>query len=374
MQLFTDFWNYGAVFLIVLTVVVFVHEFGHFIIALWAGVKIEVFSIGFGPELFGFTTKSGTRWKFSLFMLGGYVKMLGENGMSDLTIPTPEEKAHSFFYKKVYQRAAIVVAGPLSNLVFGIVVLTGLLMSYGGHHVTPAIGHVQENSAAHHAGLLDGDIVHEANGEKINDFQDLQSIVRLNVGEPLLLVIERSGMIQKIIAHPTITETKDIFGNLQKVPMLGIIADSNNIEIIHYNPMQAVLVATKETYKMISSTLVVIGQMLTGQRESNELGGPLRIAKGIGQAAKHGVMSTIHYMILLSINLGLINLFPIPLLDGGHLLFYGVESLLGKPLGSTIQKYGFCIGMTMLVGLMLLAMRNDLIELRVWEFIKNLIF
>jgi regulator of sigma E protease len=377
MQLLIGFWDYVVIFLVILTVVVFVHELGHFLIARWNGVRVEVFSIGFGPELFGYTAKSGTRWKFSLLPLGGYVKMFGDADAAstpDLaTYLAPEEQAYAFRYKKVYQRAAIVAAGPLSNFVFGIVVLAGMFMIYGQPRTAPVIGQVQADSAAADAGLQTGDRVREANGQKVDRFQDLQRIVRLTVGEPVLLVVERAGGTLEVTARPRVTEVKDVFGNVHKTPVLGIVADANSTEVVHYAPLQALWAATQETEDMVSSTLIGLGQMVSGQRETDELGGPLRIAKGAGQAAQLGVGSVVFYTILLSINLGLINLFPVPLLDGGHLLFYGIEALKGRPLGPRAQEYGFRVGLILVFALMLFATRNDLVDLRVWEFIKGLV-
>jgi regulator of sigma E protease len=377
MHLLTGLWDYVVIFLVILTAVVFVHELGHFLVARWCGVRVEVFSIGFGPELFGYTAKSGTRWKFSLLPLGGYVKMFGDADAAstpDLsTYLAPEEQGYAFRYKKVYQRAAIVVAGPLSNFIFGIIVLAGMFMIYGQPRTAPVIGQVQAESAAFVAGLQSGDRVREANGQKVDRFQDLQRIIRLTVGEPVTLVIERAGESLQVVARPRVTEVKDVFGNVHKTPVLGIVADANSTEVVHYNPVQALWAATQETEEMVSSTLIGLGQMVSGQRGSDELGGPLRIAKGAGQAAQLGVGSVVFYTILLSINLGLINLFPVPLLDGGHLLFYCVEALQGRPLGPRAQEYGFRIGLILVFALMLFATRNDLVDLRVWEFIKGLV-
>jgi regulator of sigma E protease len=377
MHLLTGFWDYVVIFLLILTVVVFVHELGHFLVARWNGVRVEVFSIGFGPELFGFTAKSGTRWKFGVLPLGGYVKMFGDADAASTPdhamVLTPEEQAYAFRCKKVHQRAAIVAAGPISNFVFGIVVLAGMFMIYGQPRTAPVIGQVQEESAAAEAGLLTGDRIKQANGQAVNRFQDLQRIVRLTVGEPVTLLIEREGKTRQVIARPRITEVKDVFGNAHKTPVLGIVADPNSTEIVHYAPVQALWAAAEETGEMVSSTLIGLGQMVSGQRESDELGGPLRIAKGAGQAAQLGIGSVVFYTILLSINLGLINLFPVPLLDGGHLLFYGIEALQGRPLGLRAQEYGFRIGLILVFALMLFATRNDLVDLRVWEFIKGLV-
>ncbi len=371
------FWDYVVVFLVILTVVVFVHELGHFLVARWNGVRVDVFSIGFGPELFGHTTRSGTRWKVSLLPLGGYVKMFGDADAASTpdqrTTFTAEESRVAFQCKKVWQRAAIVAAGPAANFVFGIVVLAVMFMVYGEPLTAPVVGQVQPGSAAAEAGLQPGDRVLEANGSKVGRFQDLQRIVRLTVGGPVSMVVRRGDQRIDVLTHPRLMEIKDAFGNLHKTPVLGIVADPNATEIVHFGPASALWEAMGQTGEMVSTTVTGLGQMLSGERGTEELGGPLRIAKGAGQAAKLGLGSVVFYTILLSINLGLINIFPVPLLDGGHLLFYGVEALRGRPLGPKAQEYGFRIGLFLVFALMLLATRNDLVDLRVWEFIKGII-
>jgi len=370
-------WDYVIVFLVILTVVVFVHELGHFLVARWMGVRVEVFSIGFGPEIWGRTAKSGTRWKIGSLPFGGYVKMFGDADAASQPDHqrqfTAEEAKVAFPAKKVHQRAAIVAAGPIANFLFGIIALAVMFMIYGEPKTAPVIGQVQADSAAAEAGLQVGDRIVAAQGQEIGRFQDLQRIVRLTVGEPVTLVVTRDGQSVTIVAQPRVTEIKDPFGNVHKTPVLGIVADSGATEVISHGPVSAVGAAVRETAEMVSTTLTGLGQMLAGTRQTDELGGPLRIAKGAGQAAKLGVSSVVFYTILLSINLGLINLFPVPMLDGGHLLFYAVEALKGSPLGAKAQEYGFRVGLILVFALMLLATRNDLVDLRVWEFLKSLV-
>ena len=362
-------WIYGnvIVFLLVLTVVVFVHEMGHFLLARACGVKVETFSIGFGPELIGRTAKNGTRWKISLLPLGGYVKMLGDadaastpgslDGLSD------EDKAHTFQGKKIWQKAAIIAAGPLFNLGFGVIIAAVGFMVMGELRMAPVLGNVQSGSAAEEAGLKSGDRVLLVNGQTIQRFQDMQMIVGLNVGEPLTLVVRRGAEELTLVAHPRITETKDGFGNQQKRPLLGVSSDPEATEVIKHGPISAMVAAGHETADMISATLTGVGQMMSGRRSTDDISGPLRIAKRAGQAAQIGFGGVIFYIFLLSINLGLINLFPVPLLDGGHLLFYGIEALMGRPLGPKVQEYGFRMGLFLVLALMLLATRNDIVDL-----------
>lgn len=370
------FWNYIVVFLLILTVVVFVHELGHYLVARWNGVRVEVFSIGFGPEIWGFNDKAGTRWRFSALPLGGYVKMFGD---ADATSTTGEpremteaEKAVSFRHKRVGQRAAIVFAGPAANFIFAIIGLALMLMVLGQPVTEPVVGQVMPGSAAEQAGILAGDRVVRANGDSVTRFQDIQRIVRLDIDKPLELTIERDGANVALVAHPRIVERKGMFGDMEKVPVLGIAADSSQTRIVHYGPGTALWQAVRESGTMISATFVGIGQMISGTRDSDELGGPIRIAKGAGEAAQLGVASVAFYVIMLSLNLGLINLFPIPILDGGHLVFYAFEAILGRPLGEKAQEYGFRIGLFLVLALMVFATRNDIVSLPAWEAIKRL--
>lgn len=369
------FWNYIIVFLVVLTVVVFVHEMGHYLVARWAGVRVETFSVGFGRELWGWTAKSGTRWRISLLPLGGYVKMYGEHEFADDGDGrplTPEEKSVSFQHKSVGRRAAIVAAGPAANFIFGILLLAGMFMALGQPTTPPLVGMVQPDSAAQAAGLQPGDRIQRVAGEPVASFQDVQQIVRLRIGEPLEMVVLRDGSEVVLTAQARVTELTDNFGNVHRMPVLGIAAPEGSTEIRRHGPVSATATAVEETYKMVASTFTALGQMISGARDSNELGGPLRIAKGAGQAAQLGIESIVFFVILLSINLGLINLFPIPMLDGGHLAYYAVEAVRGRPLGVRAQEYGFRIGLFLVFALMIFATRNDLVDLKVWEFFKGL--
>ncbi len=372
-----NIWDYVIVFLLILTVVVFVHELGHYLVARWCGVKIETFSIGFGPELFGWYDKAGTRWRVSALPLGGYVKMFGDADPASTPDNNREftaaEKAVAFQYKTVWQRIAVVVAGPAMNFIFGIVALAILLAVYGEPRNAPVIDQVQENSAAAEVGLQKGDRVVEAAGQQVKSWQDLQKIIQMSVGEPIPLVVTRDDQRVELLAHPQIKEVTDLFGNVHKTPLLGILPDTAATELVRFNPATALAESVTQTWDMVGATLKGIGQMILGQRDSSEVGGPLRIAKGAGAAAKIGLGGVAYYIILLSINLGLFNLFPVPLLDGGHLLFYGIEALRGRPLGARAQEYGFRLGLFLVFALMLFTTRNDLLDLRVWDFIKRVI-
>lgn len=375
-QLLTDFWDYVVVFLAIITVIVFVHEMGHYLVARANGVRVETFSIGFGPELFGFTAKSGTRWKFSLLPLGGYVRMFGEietpgeNAAEKIAAMTPAERAVAFRAKTVGQRASIVVAGPVINFIFGIFLMAILFMVYGEQRTLPVIGEVMPGSAAEQAGLKTGDKVLIANGEAIETFQDLQRIVQITVGEPVLLQIERDGKDQTLTVQPKLTAMTDTLGRVQKVPVLGVMAPQDASSVKHHGPFSAVAAATVKTRQIVAANLKAIGQIIQGRRDTDQLSGPVGIAKQVGAAARLGVAGILFFAAYISINLGLFNLFPIPLLDGGHLLFYCVEAVLGRPLGPRAQEYGFRVGLFLVLALMILATGNDL---GVWKFIRGIV-
>ncbi len=369
-------WYYVVIFVIILTVVVFVHEAGHFLVARWNGIKVDVFSIGFGPEVWGRTSAvTGTRWRISLLPLGGYVKMFGDADAASVTAETrpmtDEEKAVSFRHKRVGQRAAVVFAGPAANFIFAILGLAAMFMVLGQPVTEPTIGSVHPGTAAEEAGLKAGDRIVAINGQAVDRFQDIQRVVRMEIERPLLLSVRRGGETLDIEARPRVVQRKGVFGDMEKVPVLGIAADISSTRIVHHGPVSALVESLRETEGMVVSTFVGIGQMINGSRDSDELGGPIRIAKGAGQAAQLGLSSVVFYTILLSLNLGLINLFPIPVLDGGHLLFYACEAILGRPLGEKAQEYGFRIGLFLVLALMVFATRNDIVALPVWDMVKR---
>lgn len=370
--------HYLVSFLVILSVLVFVHELGHFWVARRCGVRVEVFSIGFGPELFGITDRHGTRWKFSALPLGGYVKMFGHT--ETVTEPdgrerpmTLDERAVSFHFKRLSQRAAIVAAGPVANFLFAIVALAVLFAVYGQQFSSPVIGGVVAGSPAEQAGLLPGDRILSLNGREIGRFEDIAQVVQLGLDKPLDITVERDGRELSLVAVPEVVESTDAFGNTHRIGRLGITSSGAG-EIVRYDPFHAVWAATVETYRMSVSTLEAVWQMITGMRSSEELGGVLRIAKMSGDVTQSGVAAAIGFAALLSINLGLINLFPVPLLDGGHLAFYAVEALRGRPLGPRAQEWGFRIGLVLVLALFVFATHNDLMSFpAVAQFIERLI-
>ncbi|MBT6138547.1 MAG: RIP metalloprotease RseP [Rhodospirillaceae bacterium] len=362
-------------FLIILTVLVFVHEFGHFFIARRNGVRVEVFSIGFGPELFGWNDKANTRWKISAIPLGGYVKMFGDadatssraEGAEDMT---DGERAVSFHHKRLSQRAAIVAAGPIANFAFAILLLAGLYATVGQRQTPAVINEVSENSAAAEAGLLAGDEIVRLDGTAIERFGDVQRIVSQSPDKTLATIVLRDDKEVQLSVTPRRIETKDAFGNEVVIGRLGV--RSGQIRMVRLNPLSAAGHAAKDTWSFTIQTLDAVGQIIAGQRGSEELGGPLRIAQMSGDVAQTGIVTTIWFMAILSINLGLINLFPVPILDGGHLVFYIFEALRGRPVGEKVQEWASIAGLSLVIGLMLLVTWNDLVHLKVFELIGSL--
>lgn len=450
----SNIWIYGGSFLLVLGILVFVHEFGHYAVARLCGVRIDTFSIGFGKEIWGFNDRHGTRWKLSAVPLGGYVKMFGDvdptsskqdenvhGANGDVRPMTAEERNVAFFAKPVWQRAAIVFAGPAINYIFALAVLAGLFMTYGQVVTPPLASAVVQGSAADKAGFKPQDLILSIDGDKITKFEELRLAVTVKLDKPTVFTVKRGDKILNLTASPTKVVDTDNHGFKQSHGVLGVISagsgnglefksikavdgtpvsdpdtlrkmllarmdttftaslelsdKSVNTVLIHplsarnqglldpkskgYNglviastdkdpvvkrtPAQAVAEAGKEVYTYTAMTLKSIGQMFTGQRSAKELGGIIRIGAIAGDTAKMGLTSLVVFAAMLSINLGLINLFPIPLLDGGHLLFYSVEAVRGAPLSDQIQEYAFRLGLAIVVGIMIFANLNDIMQL-----------
>lgn len=375
MELLNGIWTYVLPFVAVLTVLVFFHELGHFAVARRCGVRVEVFSIGFGPEIFGYTAKSGTRWKFSAIPFGGYVKMFGERAPDEEGEPravSEEDEAASFYAKSLGQRAAIVVAGPLANFIFAIVALAGLFMFLGQPYTPADVGKVIEGSAAERAGLQPGDVFLKIDDLEIDRFEQVRRVVQLAPGRTLSIVVRRGQQTLTLTAVPdSVEETQ--FGSTQTMGRLGVSRPSGDRVFIRHDPLTAVWKATVRTYVLTGSILDALGQIITGQRTAKELGGPVRIAQISGDMAQAGLVMLIQFAAVLSINLGLINLFPIPLLDGGHLVFYGVEAIRGRPVGDKVMGYSLNIGMALILCLTIFVTWNDLVQMRVFEYLMGLV-
>src|ERR1700737_4466905 len=363
--------GYLIPFLFVLTIVVFFHELGHFLVARWAGVKVLTFSLGFGPELVGFNDRHGTRWKISAVPLGGYVKFFGDESEAStpsseaLASMTEEERAGSFHHKKVGARAAIVAAGPIANFILAIVIFTCLFTFFGKPSTSARVDKVEANSAAAAAGFQVGDIVTSIDGSRIESFTDMQRIVAIHAGEKLGFTVKRGDQIMQLSGTPELREVKDPFGNVHRQGVLGITRQTAAGDVLteRVDPATALWLGVKETWFVIERTLSYIGGVFTGREAADQLGGPLRIAQISGQVATIGLSALIHLAAVLSISIGLLNLFPVPLLDGGHLLFYGIEAVRGKPLSEHAQEVGFRIGLAIVVMLMIFATYNDILHL-----------
>jgi regulator of sigma E protease len=363
--------GYIVPFLFVLTIVVFFHELGHFLVARWAGVKVLTFSLGFGPELAGFNDRHGTRWKISAIPLGGYVKFFGDDteastpSNATLASMTAEERDGSFHHKKVGPRAAIVAAGPIANFILAIVIFTGLFTFFGKPSATPRVDTVQAGSAAEAAGFKPGDIVIAINGSKIDSFSEMQRIVGTSAGETLTFAVKRNDSVVDLKGTPQLKEIKDNFGNEHRLGVLGITRATSpgDATTERVNPATALLLGVKETWFVVDRTLAYIGGIFTGREAADQVGGPLRIAQISGQVATIGLAALIHLAAVLSISIGLLNLFPVPLLDGGHLLFYAVEAVRGRPMSERAQEMGFRIGLGLVLMLMVFATYNDILHL-----------
>jgi regulator of sigma E protease len=459
MEFIANFWDGLFWFLVLLTPLVFVHEMGHYLVARWCGVRVNVFSIGFGPELFGWNAKSGTRWKVCAIPLGGYIKMFGENTLEpdeagDVRDLTPEEKLVSFEHKRLSQRAAVVFAGPAANYVFAIVVLAIMYMTFGQSYTPAVIAAVAPDSAAARAGIEPGDRVVSINGDSLDRYEDIELAghIALHPGTPIPIEIERDGQIMQLTVTPDAVEMRMVDDTVQTVGSLGVglmppvVADvvddsaaqeagfragdrilqigdtavgrfedlreiviaspgkplefvilrdgaeltlpvtpkSIEVEtqngatrligqlgvaaqpaptaIVRHGPTMALWQATKRSAEITELTLTGLAQIATGARDSKDMGGPIMIAQVSRQVAKRGVFDFIGMMVLFSITLGLINLFPIPVLDGGHLAFYALEAIRGRPLGERAQEYGFKIGLALVLSLMIFVMVNDLLH------------
>ena len=360
--------KYGFWFLALLTVLVFVHEYGHYIVARWCGVRVEVFSIGFGPELIGRYDKHGTRWKVSAIPLGGYVKMFGQGanlleGEAGKAM-SPEDRKVAFDYKSVWRRMAIVAAGPVANYLFAALIFTVIFAVHGKEVAAPVIGETLVGSAAAAAGLQPGDRIVSLNGTAIDDFNDIAEFVQLNLDQEIVIGIERGGTVQAVHVQPTISIEKDALGNEIRLGRLGIKAAGKS-DRIELGAGQAVYEGVMRVFDVSGKMLKGVWQIITGVRPADEVGGVLRIGYLSGEIAQIGIWQLIMFAAMLSVNLGLVNLFPVPLLDGGHLTYYAIEAARGKPLGERTQEWGFRIGIAFVLGLMLFATWNDLVFLDV---------
>jgi len=364
-----DLFRSVAAFAVVLGVLVFIHEFGHYAAARLLGVHVEAFSIGFGRALAGWTDRAGTHWKLGWLPLGGYVKLHGQERPEN--VPEEERLAwragQTFQEKAVWRRIVIVAAGPLANFLLAAVLFAVLFATAGQPVASPVVGEVMSASAAERAGLLKGDKIDIVDGEQVRRFEDIQRIIVARPGVAIPIILERGGETMTVTAEP---EARDNGGG-RRVGVLGIRAGS--ADFVRLGPLQALAAGAAQTWEVTRQTFDSIWDIFAGRRGTDELGGPLRIAQLSGQVAQLGIANLITFIAVLSVNLGLLNLFPIPVLDGGHIVFFTAEGLLGRPLPARAHEYGFRAGLAVLLALFVFATWNDLTHLGIFRWVAGLI-
>lgn len=362
--------GYGPPFLFVLTIVVFFHELGHFLVARWCGVGVKTFSIGFGPELLGWNDRKGTRWRIALIPLGGYVKFVGDenaastpdrDGLEELSA---EERAVSFPVQPVWARAAIVAAGPIANFLLAIAIFTVMFATAGRMDIVPRVGMVSPGSAAEAAGIRADDMIVSVEGTPIESFMDIMRVVSIRAGLPTDVVIARDGKRIEMSVTPRLLEEKSRFG-VQRRGLLGIQAsqDPKDRVLRHFSPGAALVGGVSETWFIVERTGNYVAGLFSGRESARELGGPLRVAQISGEVASGGILALVNLAALLSVSIGLLNLMPIPMLDGGHLAFYAAEAVRGRPLSDRAQDIGFRIGLAIVMTLMIVSTWNDIAHL-----------
>jgi regulator of sigma E protease len=363
--------EYVLPFVVVIAPVVFFHELGHFAVARFFGVRVETFSIGFGSAIVSWMDRKGTRWKISWFPLGGYVKFFGD--LDAASTPdrdaasnmTAQERAVAFPFKPLYQRALIVAAGPIANFVLAIAILATFLLIFGDMNVPARIAKVFPGTPAQAAGFRAGDLVVDIDGRAIGSFVDMTTYVGMRPGEPLVVTVLRGAARVPLHVTPKLTTTKDPFGETEKVGQLGVELGGRP-QVVKYGPLGALQEAGHMTWQIVQATLDLRSRLFASSSAVSQLHGPLGIAKISAQVAQINLLSLIKLAAFISVSIGLVNLFPVPLLDGGHLLYYGFEAVLGRPLGARAQDVGFRLGLAVMLGLMLLATWNDLVRLKLF--------
>lgn len=355
-------------FLFVLTVVVFVHEMGHYLVGRWCGIGVTAFSIGFGPELVGFNDRHGTRWKICAIPLGGYVKFVGDMSITsspseDQTTGLSEsERRHAFHLQPVWKRAATVFAGPLFNFLLTIAVFAVLFSIYGKTVLQPTIAEVRPDTPAAAAGFLPGDRFVSADGEAVETFADLQRVVQGRAGDEIVFVVQRGGQEVTLRATPELIEQQDALGNTVKVAAIGVVTNRETGEprLVTFTPAGALLEAVRETGHVVERTGQFLQRFAVGREDKCQLGGPVKIADMAGKAAKLGFEWLVQLVALLSVGIGILNLLPIPPLDGGHLAFYAIEAVLRRPVSERFMEAIYRVGMFLVLGFMVFVFWNDL--------------
>ncbi len=366
---FSSLWqavSFITPFLVVMTGIVFFHELGHFLVARWCGVGIETFSIGFGREIVGWNDRHGTRWKIGWLPLGGYVKFEGDENAASMPAEQGEEEPSptSFHAKPLWQRALIVVAGPLANFILAIAIFTGSAMFIGSPVMEPVIDGVQPGSPAAAAGFRAGDKVLSIEGRPVKDFNDFKLYVASHPEQPLHVRVLRQGREVELVVTPALRELPDGLGGKVKVGFVGVQHTiGGKLRYRRQGPVEALAYGTKQTWAIITGTMGYLKRMVVGRADTSQMAGPIRIAQFTARAAELSLALLINLAAVLSVSIGFVNLLPIPMLDGGHLLFYAIEAMRGKPLGEKAQEIGFKLGMALVLALMLATTFNDILHL-----------
>lgn len=369
MNAVTTLFHYTWSFALIISIIVFIHEYGHFIVARLCGVKIETFSIGFGREIIGRTDKRGTRWKIALFPLGGYVKMYGDASaastpdMDKINAMTDVERKQSLHHKPLAAKAAIVAAGPIANFLLTIAVFTYFIYTVGIASTEPVVGSIMPNTPAASAGLKPGDRIESVDGRTMRTFNDIPEALITNLYTPVKLVVKRGDKVMNLTITPIEYADKDITGNVEKRPLIGIKSQQITRKDVTFPT--AIWLATEKTYSMCATNLKALGQMVAGDRSVKNLTGTLGIAKLSGDITKQGesaretLLTMLWFIAVLSSGIGLVNLFPLPMLDGGHLMFYSIEALSGRPVSERIMEYSYRFGFAVIIMLMAFTLFND---------------
>lgn len=363
--------GYILPYVIVLSLLVFVHEFGHYLAGRLSGIRVLAFSVGFGPELVGFTDGHGTRWKISAIPLGGYVRFFGDADAAsrpdgkELEELTAEEKAQTLAGAKLWKRAVTVAAGPIANFVLAIAIFAVLFGTMGKPVADPVVAEVKADSAAAEAGVQPGDVLMALDGEAVETFDDVVRYISMRPEIPVVVTVRRNGSELGLNMTPRRVETSDRFGNKMEVGQIGIVTNqqSGNFRIVELTPLQAVGEGARQTWHIVTGTVDYLSNLIAGRMNADQLGGPVRVVQASGQMATLGIVALVNLAAVLSVSLGLLNLMPIPVLDGGHLLLYALEALRGKPVGPGAQEIAFRIGLAMIVSLMVFATWNDISRL-----------
>ena len=374
MSVFVNLWSFGGYvwpFLLVLGLVVFFHELGHFMVGRWCGVKADVFSLGFGPELYGRVDRHGTRWRLALIPLGGYVKFHGDANAASAGVDakglSEEELRGSFFIQPVWKRALVVVAGPVANFILAFVIFSLVAYFVGQGVVAPRISALQPGEVAEAAGFKPGDLIRSIDGKPIATWSEVQRIAQVSAEIPLSFVVERDGKELTLTATPKLRVIETPFGK-NRVGLIGVMGSTNpqDWQVKRFSPLESVAQGAAETWYVSERTVSFIGGLIMGSESMEQVSGPIGTGYMAGKVATFGFAALMNLTALLSVSVGLLNLLPIPMLDGGHLLFQAIEALKGKPLSERSQEYAFRLGFVLMVGLMLFTTFND-----TWKLLRG---